>query len=111
MSDTNTPHPSKPKRTLRPFREAKPLPPDHPIYQEGPRFGFVRALPHSIEALRAHTPTPSRRKLTPEERQQELERLGFKNGNKTQGGPTAFELPTPDSKTHPDSRNPDETEL
>jgi hypothetical protein len=54
MSDTNTPneqtHPSKPKRALRPFRDAKPLPPDHWIYQRGPQFGFVHALPASLKA-------------------------------------------------------------
>ncbi len=38
------------KKPLRPFRDAKPLPPDHWIYQEGPRFGFVHALPASLKA-------------------------------------------------------------
>lgn len=106
-SEQNNPS-SAEKRPLRSFRDAKPLPPDHPIYKEGPQFGFVRALPGSLQALQSRKATSSRPKLTPEERQQELERLGFKNGNKTQGSPTAFELPAPDSKPQPDSRNPDE---
>jgi hypothetical protein len=43
---------------------AKPLPPDHPIYKEGPRFGFVGALPGSIKrsqtkASEAPTPPPA----------------------------------------------------
>jgi len=39
-----------PKKRLRSFRFAEPLPPDHPIYQEGPQFTFVSALPASIKA-------------------------------------------------------------
>jgi len=59
---TNTDSSSKPQR--RDFRLAKPLPPDHPIYKEGPRFGFVGALPGSIKrsqtkASEAPTPPPA----------------------------------------------------
>lgn len=93
-SEQNNPSGAE-KRPRRSFRDAKPLPPDHPIYKEGPQFGFVRALPGSLQALRSTKATPDRPKLTPEQRQQELERLGFKNGNKSQSGPTAFELPGP----------------
>lgn len=106
-SELNNPSGAE-KRPLRSFRDAKPVPPDHPIYKEGPQFGFVRALPGSLQALRSTKATPDRPKPTPEARQQELERLGFKNGNKTPGGPTAFELPGPDSNPHPKSRKPDE---
>lgn len=45
----------------RDFRLAKPLPADHPIYKEGPQFGFVSALPESIRRLQAkasEAPTP-----------------------------------------------------
>jgi hypothetical protein len=59
---TNTDSSSKPQR--RDFRLAKPLPADHPIYKEGPRFGFVGALPGSIKRLQtkaseALTPSPA----------------------------------------------------
>jgi hypothetical protein len=56
---TNTGSNSKPP--LRDFRLAKPLPADHPIYKEGPRFGFVSALPGSIKRLQtkaSEAPTP-----------------------------------------------------
>jgi hypothetical protein len=38
------------KKPRRCFSKAKPLPPDHWIYREGPRFGFVHALPASLKA-------------------------------------------------------------
>jgi hypothetical protein len=38
------------KNPLPSSRHAKPLPPDHWIYQGGPQFGFVRALPASLQA-------------------------------------------------------------
>jgi hypothetical protein len=40
-----------PKNPHRSFRDAKPVPPDHWIYQQGPQFGFVSALPASLIAL------------------------------------------------------------
>jgi len=54
----------KVKRKLPSSRLAKPLPPDHWIYKQGPQFGFVSALPESIkrlqtEASEAPTPRPA----------------------------------------------------
>lgn len=44
---------SNPKPRRRDFRFAKPAPPDHWIYQQGPQFGFVRVLPKSIKDLQS----------------------------------------------------------
>jgi hypothetical protein len=49
-SEQNNPSGTE-KRPLRSFRDAKPVPPDHWIYQQGPQFGFVSALPASLIAL------------------------------------------------------------
>ncbi len=56
---TNTDSTSKPP--LPSSRLAKPLPPDHWIYKQGPQFGFVSALSESIKRLQtkaSEAPTP-----------------------------------------------------